>query len=196
MLEPRLRDQLTAVNDWLKFAETKHVFLVAFNGAALAALATLVKDVVLNTRTSPPWVPSRWLTAYATVAGVLLALALATSLAAVLPQLWAPPGGTRPHAASDVNLAYYGQLATLTVDGYLEALAGAVGVDDPSRTTYPATRWERDLAHQVVVNAAIAVRKYRAFNLACGLTLCGLLTPFAGLVWVAVEWIRRQAPQS
>lgn len=184
LLEPRLREQLALVVEWLKFAEAKHGFLIAFNGAALAALGAVAKELWAGSA-AVPW----WIAAYVGWFAVMVVLALAVSFTAVLPQL-AVEWRFGMAAYGDANLVFFGDIAALGAEAYTAAVARAVEAPDAFR----ATRWEHDLAGQVVVNARIAVRKYRAFGIATALTLCGLLSPFAAAAWGAIALARGRAP--
>jgi hypothetical protein len=165
-VEGRLLTMLEMVNEWLQFAEAKNAGLVALDGLALAAILTILPEVV---------VPEA-MTAGLVAASLLLLVSLGISL-------WSFPPAGRPRATD--NLYYFGDVC-----GYRpEQLATEIARRYDRIRDYDAAQnlSHVDIASQVIANSCITVAKNRSFKVATWIALLALMTAAVGVVVALVD---------
>jgi len=161
-----LRETLSDVNDWLRFAEAKNGVLVAASGVAVWGALRL--SVLRET--------SCYLDLYLGIAILFLALGFITSLLSFLPVLeyrWIIPSAT---AGEDQNLLYFGHLAAYSKKDLVERYRKATGCNETE-----VTELHGMYAEQIIINSRIALAKYALFERAVTFVLWGVLTPLAAV---------------
>lgn len=148
---------LSRAIDWIKFAEAKNAALVTLASAWMLAAATLSANAVANA------VPE--LVGALTRGVPLMFISGAIAFASFFPDLNLSARFKRqPNPKS--NFLFYEHLKTIQPARALSTLEGAyLDADDPGLLS---RRYYDDLAVQIVVNSAIASRKFKMFRAALG----------------------------
>lgn len=157
------------VNGWLKFAESKHAVIIAFNGAAIFGII----QICFNSKTNYPILLEIYL--YNVI--LFLALSILISLISFFPQTklkWLWP--SQKISIGD-NLLFYDNIKKYDEETYLKALYKSMDKDVSSFSDM-----EFYFANQIIQNSKIVSRKYQYFKLALILDICALLTPIIGLI--------------
>ena len=166
-MELKLQDVLKEVYqhciDMQKIAETKNAGLIAFNGAIVLSAIKLFFDQDI------PIVLHYYL--YFILLCSLVSIFL--NLLAINAQLKHKELEIQNHSSQ--NLLFFGAIANNTPDSYLEQIKTNYNIEEKTN------RYHNDLAKQVVINAQIALRKFKLFNLACKWTIAGV-TALIGLL--------------
>jgi hypothetical protein len=169
-LTRRLDTVFGHVNGWLRFAEAKNAALLTLNAAAIFGLNKMYVD---HQAEAPDWLC--WVLAATTVQLILSLLFCLVSFFArtKVPQFLV----ARASNSADLNLMFYGHIAQMTASDYVEALGQSIGADSS------ATKHQRDVAGQIVINSKITLKKYSLFNIALWLTLSAIITPIGALLF-------------
>jgi hypothetical protein len=169
-LEDRLFQLLQLVNDWLKFGETKSGGMVVLAGLAATGLLTYGSDIEHPT----PW--DGW-TLF--LAGFFFTLSLSIAVWSFLPRKDAQKIESRLEGIPDDsdNIYYYGHLAKFRATDLIEKLC-ELHQCDPTK----ATRGERDLAAQIIINSRITHRKMQLFSMASVAFLIGVVVTFVSRI--------------
>jgi len=157
-LHEHLRFVLALVSDWLKFAEAKNLAAVAFAGAAIGLYIRGV-DIV-----SLPFAVK--LLVSVGIAG--LTLAGLCALVSFIPTIKIPLLYSQRAPQESDNLIYYGDLANYQPSEFLTRTEAMLGLQQHEAL-------DEYYAQQIIVNARIALRKYKIFSLACWSGLTGLI---------------------
>jgi Family of unknown function (DUF5706) len=170
-MEDRLKYILSAVNDWLRFAENKNAAVLVADSALMFGVLTLLKDVAA---------PKTWIVGCVSFGVLLLSLSAVCSLVSFIPKLEIPWLSSRRKAKEDDNLLFYAHIANYEPLSYLNTLYAQCD-------TKPGTLLiEVNYAGQIVINSRIALKKYRCFCVGVYLTVVAVLTlVITGLVYVA-----------
>lgn len=162
------------VMSWLHFAEAKNAALITFNSGAIFAIGTAYTQM----NSVPQWLCIAMLAACS-----ILGLSLVVGFSSFFPRLTLLPGAGAPKANSGNNIWYFGHIAEMGVDTYLQELARKSG------STLAFSEIDRDLAQQIVVNSTIAVTKYGIFRISLWITLCALASPMVALLiyWFFID---------
>jgi hypothetical protein len=175
-IERQLSELLGRVIDWLKFAEAKNTGSVGLSSTGLGVIVTFL--------VAGPPIP--------TVAGVGLAIgALALMLSLLLTVASFLPStdlekhlvGERQRPTSRDNLLYYGHLARYEPRALVEAMAEQYFGQE--RDAYTPSKFDVDLAAQIVTNARITVRKLALYKYSLLLFGFGVLVASAGMALAA-----------
>ena len=126
-----LERQLDLLLAWVRASESRLVFLLSLSTAMLSVITIFSRSIV-------GW--SAWTSAMAIVAGLWLALGIASCIASVFPRT----GGR------SASLIYFRGIESLELEEYRRRVA--------SRTT---DEYVDDLVEQCHINAKIAATKYR-----------------------------------
>src|SRR5215216_5372794 len=165
-LEERLFLLLELVNDWLKFGETKNggmVVLVGVAGTGLLTYGSSIED------------PTDWDGCTLFLAGFFFMLSLSLAVWSFLPKKDAQKIESRLEGIPEDtdNLYFYGHLAKLRATDLIEKLC-ELHECEPTK----ATRGERDLAAQIIVNSRITRSKMQLFSMASVTFLIGVVVMF------------------
>ncbi len=152
-------------NDWLKFAEAKNLAALVFAGAAIGAYVRAV-DIVCLPKLTKGLVSAG--IAGLTLAGVIALISFIPTLE--IPFLYAK----RAPKESD-NLVFYGDIAHYQPSEFLTLTKTLIGEKDHDGI-------DEQYAAQIVVNARIALRKYRIFTAACWSGLVGIALLATGAI--------------
>lgn len=164
-----LKDTLSKVNDWVKFAEAKNAANVAFCSAAMFALTR----IITGKESINPYVSY-----YIGFVLLCLTLSLSISLFSFIPKLRVPwLHIDKPHDVD--NLLYFGHACKYTATDYLEKLY------DSKEKSSKNNRLEFLYANQIVVNSKVAYIKFKQFDLAIFFTMAAVLSP-VGVLFVAI----------
>jgi hypothetical protein len=169
-LEERLFQLLELVNDWLKFAETKSGGMVVLAGLAATGLLTYGSSIDQ---------PTSWDGWTLFLAGFFFTLSLSLAVWSFLPKKDALKIESRLEGIPDNsgNLYYYEHLAKFRATDLIEKLC-ELHECDPSK----ATRGERDLAAQIIINSRITRRKMQLFSMAAVAFLIGVVVTFVSRI--------------
>ena len=164
-----LKDTLSKVNDWVKFAEAKNAANVAFCSATIFALTRIITSKELI---------NSYVTYYIGFVILCLILSLSISLFSFIPKLRVP--WLHIGSQHDVdNLLYFGHACKYTATDYLEKLY------DGENKGRKNNRLEFLYANQIVVNSKVAYIKFKQFDLAIFFTMAAILSP-VGVLFVAI----------
>lgn len=150
----KLKDIFLNVNEWLKFAETKHAALIALNGAALFGLVSSFSNIKEYKGVG-----------FVIVTGLLLfGISILSSFFSFFPKSL----NTIKYTDSPrfPNLFFWGHTSNLDSQRFLQELNAI----DPN---YRPTKFEQDLINQIIVNSQIAYKKYFFFKISLYLTTTG-----------------------
>lgn len=141
----KLKDIFLNVNEWLKFAETKHATLIALNGAALFGLLSSYSNIKEFKGIE-----------VAIVLGIFLfGISILNSFISFFPKT----SNTIKisNTTRTVNLFFWGHVCALTTQQFIIELRT---ID----SNYNPTKLEEDMMNQIIVNSQIVERKYRLFK--------------------------------
>lgn len=172
-----MRETLSQVNDWLRFAEAKNGVLVATSGVAIWGC---LRIVMLREY-------SCYVDIYFSIAAVFFALGFVTSLLSFLPVLnyrWIIPAAP---ADCGQNLLFFGHLAAFSKTQLINSYRKATGSDDAS-----TTELDRMYAEQIIMNSRIALAKFGLFERAVTFVLWGALTPLIAVPLLFFSKKRRE----
>lgn len=152
--------------DMQKMAETKNAGLIAFNGAITLATIKLLTDGNLNCYF------------YYYLFFVLLCslISIFLNLSAISAQLKHKEQEISNHKSH--NLLFFGTAANYTAEEYLKQVKSEYGIEETT------TKYHLDQARQIVINAQIALRKFKLFNSAFKWTIAGIATPLSVIVYL------------
>jgi hypothetical protein len=167
-----LNDIFLIVNDWLKFAEAKHGGVIAFNGASIAMLCSVIFDK------NPTGSHDFWIYLYLASA-VFFTIAVICSLYSFLPLL-SNKEIDRNETPSAPNSIFFGHIRFFTSDPYLALLYGKINGASPAAISW--TEFDKDYANQIIINSKIAYRKFVLFRTSARLTIIGVTVFFIGLI--------------
>jgi hypothetical protein len=165
-VEAKLLSLFTSVNDWLKFAETKHGGIIVFSGAAITAIVSLSVGNLS--------IPHYWKTGLF-VGSIILGLTTLVSLWSFLPRTnlekilkkkKAPPVETD-------NLYFFSHVYKYSAAELIDSITHSYMTH--SDCYLCQTRNNLDIAAQVIANAYITAYKLRLFTIAVWLAFSGLL---------------------
>jgi hypothetical protein len=152
--------------DMQKIAETKNAGLIAFNGAITLATIKLLIDGIQNC----------YFQYYLFFVLFCSLISIFLNLSAISAQLKHKEQEIVNHKSQ--NLLFFGTAANYTPDQYIKQLRVEYNL------TEEITKYNIDLASQVVINAQIALRKFKLFNLAFKWTIAGIATPLSVVVYL------------
>lgn len=146
-MKEELKYLFDKVNDWLKFAEAKHIALITFDTAALFGLISLLTNSSVSKTAKVP------ITAF--VVGIALSVLISLfSFSSITnsSKVFQIKVGPEPND----NLLFFGHISKYQPIQYKEALK--------TKFNSQIDEWEGQLADQIVVNSRIVMRKFRLFN--------------------------------
>jgi|SRR6185503_3013810 len=158
----------TNINDWLKFAEAKCAALLALNLAAIIGLLqaqSMFSDDVKDGQGI--------LVVIFSVSSLIVLYSLIPKLNTLIqfyrtiPNLEMELKKRKDENRPTLNCLYFGDIACLTEAMYSDLATGKPLTDHNSVNQL--------LIHQIVINAQIALQKYRTFSLAIWITFLGYL---------------------
>ena len=152
--------------DMQKMAETKNAGLIAFNGAIALATMKFLTDGNLNC----------YFQYYLFFVLACSLISIFLNLSAISAQLKHKEQEISNHKSH--NLLFFGTAANYSADEYLKQIKSEYGL------TENITKYHQDQAKQVVINAQIALRKFKFFNSAFKWTIAGIATPLSVLVYL------------
>lgn len=161
-LSEHLRFVLSLVNKWLRFGEAKNAAALAFAGAAVGLYIRSID--ILSFPLAARLLVSGGIAAF-TVAGFC-------ALVSFIPILARPFVHSERAPRDSDNLLNFGDIAYYQPSEFLTHTKDLLGIQNHEMV-------HEHYAHQVVINARIALRKYRIFNLVCWSGLTGIA--FLGL---------------
>ncbi len=161
-----LKDILSFVNDWLKFAEAKNSVLMATTGFAIWIVARLLLTVDMHFT----------LYMYFLVLVAFFFLAFVTAIISFLPVLSYTFINPVKNEQYSKNLLYFGYLSTLNKNDLLKQLYSMTGISETQVSDISAM-----YAEQIIINSRIALAKYTLFEKGVSFILLGALTPPLGI---------------
>lgn len=164
-----LKDAKQHCFEMQRIAETKNAALIAFNGAMIIAASRLYLNndsLFVGFKIYLGW----------TI--LLCLLSIFTSLLSILPRMIHVEMNMSNKQSE--NLTFFGSIANYNSDKYLTEVKNKYNLtsENPS--------YELDLSKQAVVNAQIALRKFRFFTTAVVFCITGFLTPIATLLYFSI----------
>lgn len=173
-----MRETLSDVNDWLKFAEAKNGALLAASGVGIWGCLRMMS--LLGS--------ACYVTIYLVVVALFFLCGFVISLLSFLPILHAGSKRRKLEQAEIRNLLYFGHLALYSAHELARDFYAAQG--DPEREL---TKMDVMCADQIVTNSRIALAKLSFFNLAVAFLLTGILTPLVAWPLLYTLKVRRRA---
>ena len=161
-----LKDTLSKVNDWIKFAEAKNAANVAFCSAGIFAITRMIFSTEsLHTL----------LLTYMCIVVFILVVSSALSLLSFIPQLKTPwvHIGNRDN---DDNVLYFGHACKYSASTYLDKIYCGKSENAESYNL------ELLYAGQIVINSRVALVKFKQFDIAILCTLTAILSPLGGIL--------------
>ena len=171
MVIETLRDTLSKVNDWIKFAEAKNAANTAFCSASIFGLTRITLGIEsINI----------FLKCYLVFIIILLAISLSLSLMSFIPSLKIPwlHIGKRE---KDDNLLYFGHACKYNGSKYLDFLY--------NNKPHKSDNYEIEISYsnQIVINSKIAYIKYKQFDMAMWFTLTAIISPVGYLIAIYMK---------
>ena len=161
-----LKDVYQHCQDMQKMAETKNAGLIAFNGAITLATIKLLKAGMQNC----------YFQYYLFFVLFCSLISIFLNLSAISAQLKHKEQEISNHKSQ--NLLFFGTAANYTPEDYLKQLKTEYNLTDE------ITKYKVDQARQVVINAQIALRKFKLFNSAFKWTIAGIATPLSVVIYL------------
>lgn len=161
-LEKALAANLSRVNEWLRFAETKNAALLTFSSAWLVAVCTLWSN-----QTAPAVVKWPLLLACPTI--ILAAMAAIISL---LPRSQKKNAGTTAQNHTTRNLLFHGNISELDI---ATALTSFSTRHKPPSGMKISPGLLADLSTQLVETSRITKYKFSMFNIGARLILASFI---------------------
>ena len=171
-----LKDTLSLVNDWLKFAEAKNAVVVTATGVALWATIRLIMAEETGCQVD----------LYLSILVIFLLSSFITSLLSFLPVLnyrWIIP---EPAEIANKNLLYFGYLSTLSNSQLIKKYREVTHTKETE-----VSELDDMYAEQIIINSRIALAKYEMFERAVKILLYGVLTPFIAFPLLYITKIKR-----
>ena len=151
MVDDKLKFILDNVNNWLKFNETKNAALITMVVALIVCCINLLKE-------SEKIIPYQYLVWYYLI--VLLAVLL-RSLWAIFAKLDNYVSYMAPPKEGKENILFYGHISYMTEEYFLNKIYEKY---TSYKQPYYPTKFQRDLANQIIINSKISMRKANDFN--------------------------------
>lgn len=161
-----LKDVYQHCLEMQRVAETKNAGLIAFNGAITLATIKLLTDGIEN----------YCLQCYLYFVLLCTLISIFLNLSAISAQLKHKEQEIINHKSQ--NLLFFGTIANYTPEEYLKQMKSEYKLDDD------ITKYNIDQAKQVVINAQIALRKFKLFNSAFRWTIAGITIPLSVIVYL------------
>lgn len=149
-----------------KMAETKNAGLIAFNGAITLTVIKLLTDSNLNC----------FFHYYLFFVLGCSLISTFLNLSAISAQLKHKEQEISNHKSQ--NLLFFGTAANYTPQDYLKRIKSDYVIDEE------LTKYHEDLAKQIIINAQIALRKFKFFNSAFKWTITGIATPLSLVIYL------------
>ena len=161
-----LKDTLSKVNDWVKYAEAKNAANIAFCSASIWGILRIINSSKCI---------DLFLYSYLLVSMTFLAVGLCLSFISFIPKL-STPWFEMPKKSKGENLLYFGIACKYTAKSYLDEFY--------SRRTENAENYKVEFmyADQITTNSKVAWAKFKQFDLAIIFTLSAILSPLFILV--------------
>jgi hypothetical protein len=161
-----LKDVYQHCQEMQKMAETKNAGLIAFNGAITLATIKMLTDGIHNC----------YFQYYLFYVLTCSLISIFLSLAALSARLKHKEQEILNHKSQ--NLLFFGTAANYTPEDFLKELKTEYNLADE------ITKYNIDQARQVVINAQIALRKFKLFNSAFKWTIAGITTPISVIIYL------------
>jgi hypothetical protein len=156
--------------DMIKFAEAKNAGLIAFNGAVIIGIATLVKDLTTNKDFTQYYIV--WYLVFVIFMNLISIFISLSSLTALLIHK-----ETETKFKPNDNLQFFGTISSKTPEVFLDSFMKKYNLQSENK------EYEIDMARQTVIVSQIAMRKFRAFNTALNWTFAGIATPLSVIIF-------------
>lgn len=167
-MNQNLYERFKSINEWLKFAETKHTAFIALNGAGVFG--------VLSTF---PTLDGICLYSKGTII-LFFSISIISSIISFIPSLrrvihYKVYNDEEFNANKHkINSLYFGELAMLTSKQLLEVVK-----ENDQINTFKKV--DSDLADQIIQNSKIALSKYNYFTFSAWMTLLGIIMGIVNL---------------
>ncbi|MOA03447.1 hypothetical protein D3C78_1229560 [compost metagenome] len=158
-----LEKQYNHAFDMVKFGETKNTTLIAFNGAIIVGMTTLLSEAKILL-----------LQYYLLFIIGMCAISIFISFSALIAKIKHTTNNISLH--QNDNLLFFATLAHMKHEELIDKLKSQYDCIGSN------ANHEKDLARQVIITSQIAARKFKLFNTAIAFTFCGILTPFSLLI--------------
>lgn len=177
LIDQKLNEISTNVNDWLKFAETKNAVLLTVTGTGFFVCLQIINSNLLL-----PFLImlSLWL-----LSGCLL-LSMLFALISFSPEINLPEylNYRKSKSVSDNdNLLFYAHISKYSYKNYLTKIY--YKYSGINKTDF--SNFEIDLTCQIIINSKIATRKINLFKWAIAPTISGVSTVLLCLLIVSFQ---------
>ncbi|MDR2696189.1 MAG: DUF5706 domain-containing protein [Deltaproteobacteria bacterium] len=162
-----LRFICSTVDACLRYAESKHAYLVAFNGVAIFGGFGVLRNLSASS--------SGYIQAMLVITMLLLIAAIITSLYSFLPKI-VQTVGVRPPARGD-NALFFEHIKEYTVDSYASLLC-----DKYRARLEDILPLDRCIIAQTIINAHLASRKFAIFRLVVLFDMIAVVLGLGGFI--------------
>jgi hypothetical protein len=163
-MKSELKYIFSNVNEWLKFAETKNAALIVFSASIILAILTNITNNI-----------NIILKYYIIICLIFQIISLIISLISFYPTIKISHILCKRNEISEKdNLLFYGNIFKYDEKMYLKSI-----FNDKVENT---TRFELDLAKQIIINSNITLKKYKFFKLSLWFSISGIVTPIGGFL--------------
>lgn len=163
-----LKEVYQHCQDMQKIAETKNAGLIAFNGAITLSIIKLLTDGI----------DYNYIKYYLIFVLACSLISIFLNLTAISAQLKHKELEISNHKSQ--NLLFFGTAANYSPEDYLKQLKIEYNL------TEETSKYNIDQARQVVINAQIALRKFKLFNSAFKWTIAGITTPLSVIIYLII----------
>lgn len=152
-MESKLLFIFENVNGWLKYIEAKNVALLTLSSALIVCLLQILKSNETH---------SRFIYLATCYFLVVFIISVIRTLWALVAQLKKPPVNNINFICCRSNLLFYGDIYNLEPEEYLNLLYERYA--ENGKVPQSFSKYETDLAGQIIINSRLAIRKGNLFN--------------------------------
>lgn len=164
----RLKEILSNVDGWLKFAESKNGAIVTLNSLIVLGIVAWFSQNYFDFRLI--------LILYSIQLVMFLIVATLISLVSFLAIIENMDFHITEEPQDGKNLLFFGHLSSFSPKSLLNKL-----YEQHGKNKNDFTPQELDYAEQIITNSKITLSKYKSFNIALWVTLWGIITPLLGI---------------
>ncbi len=162
-LQNKLNELFIHTNDMIKFSEAKNAGLIAFNGAVIIGLISIIKDLSFECDLTIV------LKIYLIIVAIFNLISIIISMSSLAAYLNHKKLVTK--TTKNDNLLYFGDISLYEPEDYFNEFQKKYNLKSSNKEL------EIDTIKQIIITSQIAFRKYKYFNKALKITLASLATP-------------------
>jgi hypothetical protein len=174
------------INDWLKYAEAKNAFMLAFSGAGITATVTYLSTASSGNPPKSLWIGIIIATCFLCLTSLICATSFLpkTNLEYIVWRKAKPSNKSKDLPQDTDNLYYFKHLFKYKPEELIEAL-NHFYFDD--KFSIQGKKEYLDIANQIVINSEITLLKFKMFTFSLwSLIVAIVVTPITVLVSLIV----------